>query len=90
MIPIEIVNKILVYVGDLNNNVIITQYYPVTNKEYYTINFNSNVLLKIQAVYIMKRISPIYDCDYLCNNYNRRLYQSGMAHYEEILRIGKK
>ena len=39
MIPIEIINKILLYVGELNNNMIITQYHLVSNKEYYKIIF---------------------------------------------------
>jgi len=34
MIHIDIVNKILVYVGELNNTLIITQYNLITNKEY--------------------------------------------------------
>ena len=44
MIPIELINKILVYICKLNNNVIITQYHTITNKEYYKINFNSDFL----------------------------------------------
>ena len=47
MIPIEIVNKILLYVAEINNSIIVTQYNLITNKEYYKINFNSDILWKI-------------------------------------------
>jgi hypothetical protein len=41
LIPIDIANKILEYVGDLNQSVVVTQYYTATSKEYYKINFAS-------------------------------------------------
>ena len=63
MIPIEIINKILLYVGELNNNMIITQYHLVSNKEYYKINFYSDLIWKIKATIRMKKIYPIYNAD---------------------------
>ena len=86
MLPIEIVNKILVYVSDLNNNVIITQYHPITNKEYYKINFNTDFLWKIKSNILMKRIYPIRDSDF-SNKCNIELYKYGIPHYEKQLRI---
>ena len=65
MIPIEIVNKILVYISELDNNMIITQYHTITNKEYYIINFNSDLLWRIKSNIIMKQKYPIYNA----NNY---------------------
>jgi len=87
MIPIEIVNKILVYLGELNKNIIITQYDIITNKEYYKIDFNSDLLWKIKTTLIMKRIYPIYSGNF--NNGNIELYKFGMLHYEKQLRKNK-
>jgi len=89
MFPIEIINKILVYICELNNNIIITQYDMITNKEYYKINFNSDSLWKIRTNVIMKRIYPIYSSDF-CNKGNIELYRYGMSYYEKQLRLNKK
>ena len=89
MIPIEIINKILVYVGELNDSTIITQYHPITNEEHYIINFNSGLLCKIKTTFIMKRVSPQYNLEYFCNKRNRELYQSGIDHYEKLLKNKK-
>lgn len=88
MIPIEIVNKILEYVSEINNDVIITQYHIVTNKEYYKINFNSDFLWKIKTNLILKRIYPIHSCDFFTKR-SLEFYKSGMLHYEKQLRIKK-
>lgn len=85
MLPIEIVNIILVYVGELNNNTIITQYNPLTNKEFYKINFSSDLLWNIKSTLTMKRFYPIYSCDFT-NKCNIELYKFGKAHYEKELR----
>ncbi len=89
MIPIEIINKILVYISELNNNMIITQYCPITYKEFYKINFNSDLLLEIKTACVLKHIYPIYNYKYFCNNYNRQFYKSGINHYKEQLKIKK-
>jgi hypothetical protein len=88
MIPIEIVNKILVYVSELNNDLIITQYYINKNKEYYMINFNSNLLWRIKSTLRMKKIYPIYhEHNGGFNNKDyRELYEFGIPHYENELR----
>ena len=86
-IPNDIINIILVYVSELNNNIIITQYHPITNKEYYKINFNSNLLWKIKSTLTMKQFYPIYN-----NNFskgNLELYKFGIPHYEIQLRLNK-
>jgi hypothetical protein len=88
MIPIEIVNKIFVYICELNNNVIITQYHVINNKEYYKINFNSNLLYKIKAVLVMKQLYPILNSDF-SNKGNIQLYKFGTEHYEKQLRLDK-
>ena len=86
MIPIEIVNKILVFVGELNNAVVITQYHLSTNKECYKINFNSDLLWKIKASILMKRFYPMRDGDFN-NKDDIALYTSAIPHYEKQLRL---
>jgi hypothetical protein len=86
-IPIDIVNRILEYVGDLNQSVVVTQYYPVTNKEYYKINFGSDLLWRIKSTLVMKRHYPIRAGEYWDNKGNIVLYRWGIAHYENALRL---
>lgn len=85
MLPIEIVNKILVYVGELNHSLMITQYEPSTNKEYYKINLASDFLWQIKASVIMKRLYP---CNF-DNKRNYELYKHGIPHYRERLKEGQ-
>jgi hypothetical protein len=91
MIPIEIVNKILVYVSELNNNIIITQFDQHSNKEYYKINFNCDLLWKIKSTLIMKKHYPIYHTynDSFNNKNNIELYKFGIPHYENELRLNR-
>ena len=76
--PIEIVDKILVYVGELNDDIIIPQY----GKSSYIINFYSDSLYKISANLLMKRY---YDISYSTNiNWYKqhiKLYEWGSEHY---------
>ena len=89
MFPIEIVNKILVYVSEINNNIIITQYNPLTHKEYYKINYNADILWKIKSTLIMKRYYPVYPIytSYFINMNFIELYKHGIPHYENKLRL---
>ena len=86
MIPIEIVNKILLYVAEINNSIIVTQYNLITNKEYYKINFNSDIIWKIKATILTKRIYPIYSTDFY-NKDNIALYKFFIPHYEKQLQL---
>jgi hypothetical protein len=85
ILPIEIVNKILSYTSEITNNIIITQYNLFTNKQYYKINFDSDLLWNIKSILIMKKYYPLY-----CTNFSdkklRELYASGKDHYEKKLR----
>jgi hypothetical protein len=89
IIPIEIINKILVYIGELNNDIIIRQYYlstdstnlTNTNKEYYKINFNSNLLHRVKATLLMKQYYPIRSGNF--SKGNIELYKFGIQHYEK-------
>ena len=96
-IPIDIVNIILEYVSELNNNMIITQYHPLTNKEYYKINFNSDSLWRIKSTLIMKRIYPQHSINHgygddfpenktVATKFGA-LYKYGIVHYEKQLRL---
>ena len=89
MLSIEIVNKILVNICELNNGVIITQYHPTTNTKYYKINFNSELLWRIHAVLRMKQLYPLLNSDFT-NKGNIDLYKFGTEHYERKLRIPDK
>lgn len=86
MFPIEIVNKILVYIGELNNDIIITQYDLLTKKEYYKINFYTDLLWKIKSSLIMKQIYPIYSCNF-SNKSNIELYRNGILHYKKKIQF---
>jgi hypothetical protein len=86
-IPIEIVNKILSYVSDINNSLILMQYNLFTNEEYFKIKFNSDLLLNIKSTLLMKRFYPIISSyGDISNKDNRELYKYGKLHYEEELR----
>jgi hypothetical protein len=89
MLPIEMINKIFVTICELNNNVIITQYHVITNKKYYKINFNSDLLWRIHAVLRMKQLYPLLNSDFT-NKGNIDLYKWGAEHYERKLRLTDK
>ena len=82
MIPIDIVNKILDYVSDLNQDLLITQYNPLTNIEYYKINFNHNFLWKLNGVISMKLYYPIRQ-QFANNKNNYEMYKCGVQYYEK-------
>ena len=86
--PFEIINKILVYVGELNDELIITQYNPYNRLKYYNINFFSDKLWNMKATIRMHYLygltsSSASECK------NRELYKWGKKHYERELRDGK-
>jgi len=83
-LPIELVNKILGYVGDINNSMVIIQYDPITYIEFYKINFNSEVLWDIKSIIMMKKIYPSRNNDFSKQN-QRDLYKHGKAHYKAQL-----
>jgi len=82
-LPIEIINKILFYVGELNNDAFIIQYEYSGEKKYHKINSFSTTYQPIRALFLMKRFYPLY------NNYteinNMKLYNEGKRHYEKML-----
>jgi hypothetical protein len=84
-LPNEIINIILNYKSEIDNDIIILQYNLITNKEYYKINFNSNLLWNIKSTLTMKKIYPIYfNLDNVTDN--KILYIEGKKYYENLLR----
>lgn len=82
-LPIDIINKILVYVNELNNDILILQC-NINHNIYYKINFESELLWNIKSIIIMKRIYPLRNN---ITSYNsRNLYKNGKTHYENLLR----
>ena len=50
LIPLEIINKILTFIGELKNDISILQYNIITNKIYFKLNYYSESLWKIKSV----------------------------------------
>jgi hypothetical protein len=87
-LSIDIVNIILSYVSDLTGSIVVTQYHPITNNEYYKINLKSDSLWRIKATLIMKRQYPLFitrNVDFNNKTYIS-LYKFGIPHYERQLR----
>ena len=87
-LPIELVNKILEYKAEMNNELIMIQYKYGTNDEYYKINKSSSLLIQIEAIVIMKYLYPVYLSPLTIIKKNKQMYESGKAHY--IKRIEDK
>lgn len=84
-LPIEIINKILEYKSDLTDELIITQYNPSTQKEYYKINKSVDFLWKLKSLTIMKHLYPILATN--VTEYNtRQLYKFGLIHYQNKIK----
>ena len=67
---------------------IIIQYDSITNKEYYKINFNTNLLWRIKSTLISKQIYPVYNADYyLKTKQFIEFYQHCILYYENQLRL---
>jgi hypothetical protein len=81
ILPIELVNKILEYKAEMNNEIIMIQYKYGTNEEYYKINQSSSLLIQIEAIISMKHLYPLYLIPLSIIKENKRLYECGKAHY---------
>ena len=88
ILPFEIINKILMYKSDLDNDIIIIQYNPINKKELYIINKKSILLYNIHANLMMKRLYPLYDNTIILQK-NIDLYYHGMNHYKNIFNLVK-
>lgn len=59
-LPIEIINRILVYVAEMSDDMYILQYNTKTNKSYYKLNFLSHSLRHIDFVVSIKKFYPFF------------------------------
>ena len=84
-LPTDMVNKILVYVGELNHAVVIKQYDPKTLRERYKINRYSDFLWKLKSTLWMKRLYPIRKGYF--TDADKEMYQEALKHYERELRM---
>lgn len=88
-LPIEIINKILFYVGELNNEILIRQYCIISKNEYYKINLFSDYLWNLKCLLVVKRLYPLYNSVYDNSPSIMKhieLYRWAKAHYEITLR----
>jgi len=94
-LPNEIINKIMVYIAEINHNMIITQFNLTNkkNKEYYLINKNSDLLWNIHGIIYMKLIYPFHILDsslyvqwYPTTQGNMELMKFGKKYYSEKAR----
>jgi len=72
-LPIDCINKILIYLGEINKDPYILQYNEY--KTYYKINKYSNYFFNIQSTLIMKRLYPLTNYETILNN--KVLYKLG-------------
>lgn len=75
---IDVVNKILVYVSELDNTILIPQY-NYKNQLYYRIN--KYVVVSLDATLLMRIRYPI-----IFSTRHLDLYKNGIAHYENVLK----
>ena len=59
-LPRELLNKILVYKAELDNDLLTMQYDPMTNKEFCKINYYSEYLQDIKHAQVKKMLFATY------------------------------
>ena len=84
-LPIEIINYILIYIGELNNDILIKQYCMVSKKIYYKINIFSDFLWNLKSLLVARRLYPLYD-NPLSIMKHSELYRWAKNHYEKLLK----
>jgi hypothetical protein len=85
-LPIDIINKILIYTGELDNVPFIIQYNRLNEKKVsYKINPYADYFLSLRALMIVKRLYPLRSYEGILNN--TMLYKLSKKHYMEVLKI---
>lgn len=85
-LPIDIINKILIYTGELDNVPFIIQYNRLNEKKVsYKINPYADYFLSLRALMIVKRLYPLRSYEGILNNI--MLYKLSKKHYMEVLKI---
>ena len=87
-LPIDIINKILIYTGELDNVPFIIQYRSNGKKVFYKINPFADYFLSLRALMIVKRIYPLRSYEGILNN--TILYKLSKKHYMEMLKLNDK
>jgi hypothetical protein len=85
ILPLDVVNRIIIYVGELNHQVVMLLYNPKNNNERYKVNKSSNFLWKLRGLMVMKQLYPLTDVD-PTEHQNRELYKYGKQYYEYLLK----
>ena len=85
-LPIDIINKILIYTGELDNVPFIIQYNRLNEKKVsYKINPYADYFLSLRALILVKRLYPLRSYEGILNN--TMLYKLSKKHYMEVLKI---
>ena len=87
-LPTDIINKILIYVAELENDIIITQYNTINNNKIFKINKYSEKILQIKTNILLKKIYPIKNNP--TKYENRELYNYAKDHYKKLLKNNDK
>ena len=88
-LPIDIINKILIYTGELDNVPFIIQYNRLNEKKVsYKINPYADYFLSLRALMIVKRLYPLRSYEGILNN--TMLYKLSKKHYMEMLKLNDK
>ena len=87
-LPIDVINKILIYIGELNNTPFILQYnqgykYKI-KKFYFKINPFSDYFLSIRALLVVRRLYKLKSYEQILNN--KMLYKLSKKHYMDKLK----
>lgn len=85
ILPIDIINKILCYKSELDNDIIMLQYNTKTSKEFYAINWLSDFLWDIKSNLVMKQLYPL-TANPIINKGTKDLYIHGKYHYKQSLK----
>jgi len=76
-LPLDIINKIMIYYHELNHDIMMIQYNIITSKEYYIINKNSKLLKDIEFI-LKQKLYPLYRHSYF---YKYFLYKKKYQKY---------
>lgn len=83
-LPCEIMNLILGYKAQLDDEVVYRQYHIGSGREHYRIHFQSERLLHLRAVLMTRAAYPLYGP---IDDLHRQLYHHAVAYYYLTLLI---
>ena len=83
-LPYEIINLILGYKAELDDDLVYVEYHLRTGQEKYRINFTSGFLMRLRALLMTRFIYPLYHTCPTCR-LHRSLYESAISYYHLLL-----